>query len=211
MRLVVVAATSEEAAALRAAVTACRWPAHEIDLLTTGVGMVATAARVSRALACTSYDVALNVGVCGSFDPALPPETVVHVTSDRIADLGAEDHDAFLTLEELGLLRGEDAQLVNAAPPAVPALERLPAVRGITVNTAHGRAASIAAVVDRFHPQIESMEGAAFMYSCLLAGVRFAQIRAVSNMIVPRDRTAWRIDQAIAALGASAVEIVDQL
>ena len=38
-------------------------------MLTTGVGMVATAAWCSRALAESSYDLALNFGVCGSFDP----------------------------------------------------------------------------------------------------------------------------------------------
>ena len=31
----------------------------------------------------------LDVGVCGSFDSALTPGTVVHVTSDRIAELAA--------------------------------------------------------------------------------------------------------------------------
>ena len=62
-------------------------------MLTTGVGMVATAAWCSRALALTRYDLALNVGVCGSFDPALAPGSVVHVVRDRIAELGAEDGD----------------------------------------------------------------------------------------------------------------------
>lgn len=193
-----------------------RWGAHDVDLLVTGVGMVATAARVSRALASARYDVALNLGVCGSFDPALPPEAIVHVVSDRIADLGAEDHDAFLTVQELGLVGDDEppfrgGQLVNLTPPAWPALQRWPSVRGITVNTAHGNAASIAAIVDRFHPQVESMEGAAFMYSCLIAAVPFAQVRAVSNAVAPRDRRAWRLEQAVAALACAAEEIIRSL
>ena len=60
-------------------------------MLTTGVGMVATAAWCSQALAQTRYDLALNFGMCGSFDRALELGTVVHVRSDRIAELGAED------------------------------------------------------------------------------------------------------------------------
>ena len=124
--------------------------AHHIDILTTGVGMVATAAWCSRACSTSSYDLALNVGVCGSFDRALAPGTVVHVTSDRIVELGAEDGDAFLSIHDLQLL-GEDefpfrgGQLVNGAPPRIAALQALPAVSGITVNTAHGRESSIAA------------------------------------------------------------------
>ena len=49
-----------------------------MDLLVTGVGMVATAAWCSRVLARTKYDVALNVGVCGSFDPAFAPGVPPH-------------------------------------------------------------------------------------------------------------------------------------
>ena len=35
------------------------------------------------------------------------------------------------------------------------------------------------------------MEGAAFMYACLIAGVPFAQVRAVSNRVERRNRAAW--------------------
>ena len=114
----------------------------------------------------------------GSLPQALPPGTVVHVVADRIAELGAEDDEAFLTIEELNL-PGEPL-CVNTAPPANAAL---PAVSGITVNTVHGNERSIAAVVERFKPQVESMEGAAFMYACLIHGVPFAQVRAVSNVV----------------------------
>src|SRR3954447_26086331 len=109
---------------------------HDIDVLITGVGMVATAAWCSRALTQTSYDLALNFGVCGSFDEFIEPGTVVHVTSDRLAELGAEDGDRFLTLEELEL-PGE-CEFVNLDPPSNPELDQLPAVSAITVNTGHG-------------------------------------------------------------------------
>jgi futalosine hydrolase len=182
---------------------------HEVDVLTTGVGMVATAAWCSRALSRTSYDLALNFGVCGSFDPAFPPATIVHVVSDRLAELGAEDGDAFIALRDLGL--GGDDELANAAPPASAALAALPAVRGITVNTVHGRDASIAAVVERCRPQVESMEGAAFMYACLINDVPFAQVRAVSNVVERRNRAAWRMGDAIDSLAAAATRILDSV
>src|SRR3954452_12329696 len=135
--------------------------------------MVATAAWCSRALARTEYDAALNVGVCGSFEPAFAPGVVVHVISDRIAELGAEDADRFLPIEELNLLDADGgplgrAELLNAAPPANAALERLPKAKGITVNTVHGNVRTIAEVRQRFAPDVESMEGAGFMYSCML-------------------------------------------
>src|SRR5204863_5282562 len=113
------------------------------------------------------YDWVLNAGLCGSFDSALPPGTVVHVVSEQLPEAGAEDGEAFLTLTDLRLLRKDEfpfqeARLVNAAPPTNEVLVRLPRVNGITVNTVHGNDGSIAAVVERCHPQVESMEGAAF-------------------------------------------------
>lgn len=182
--------------------------AHEIDVLITGVGMVATAAWCSRALAQTTYDLALNLGVCGSFDEFLEPGTVVHVTTDRLAELGAEDGDQFLTLAELDL-PGE-SEFVNLDPPSNPEIDALPAVSGITVNTVHGNARSIAAVSARFMPQVETMEGAAFMSACLMHKVQFAQIRAVSNLVERRNRAAWKLDEAIRNLSVSALRIIDQ-
>ena len=188
---------------------------HEARVLTTGVGMVATAAWCSRLLAESRYDLAMNVGVCGSFDPALAPGRVVHVTTDRLAELGAEDHDQFLTVQQLQLLGDDEfpfrgGRLVNDAPPSVSSLAGLPEVDGITVNTVHGSAAAIARVVERFHPQVESMEGAGFMYACLIHGVRFAQVRAVSNVVEPRNREAWRMADAIRNLGDAARSIIEQ-
>jgi futalosine hydrolase len=183
---------------------------HEIDVLITGVGMVATAAWCSRALAQaqTPYDLALNFGVCGTFDSFIDLGTVVHIVSDRLAELGAEDGERFLTLEDLDL-SGESA-FVNIDPPSNPEIDALPAVTAITVNTVHGCARTIAAIAERFNPQVESMEGAAFMSACLIHKVPFAQVRAVSNLVEPRNRDAWKMGEAIRNLSVSALRIIDQ-
>ena len=78
----------------------------------------------------------------------------------------------------------------------------------ITVSTAHGNTASIARVVERFRPQVESMEGAAFMYACLIHQVPFAQVRAVSNLVEKRNRAAWKMPEAIEALNGTARKII---
>jgi futalosine hydrolase len=204
MPILVVAATELEIPLLS---TGPRGGRH-IEVLVTGVGMVATAARTAQALARTRYDMAYNFGVCGAFDRSFTPGTVVHVISDRLSELGAEDGDGFMTLQELGLTH-EDGVLVNEAPPASAALRALPVVRGITVNTVHGRDESIAAVVHRLSPQVESMEGAAFAYACTVSGVPYAQVRAVSNLVERRNRDAWRLDLAIRNLNDAARRILD--
>lgn len=203
MRILVVSATEPEAGTARAFQIR-----HDVDILVTGVGMVATAAQTSRALAQTRYNLALNFGVCGSFDRALTPGSVVHVTRDRIAELGAEDDDAFVEFEALQL-PGEPV-FVNAAPPSNAALGALPAVTAITVNTVHGNERSIEAVRRRFAPQVESMEGAAFMCACLVNGVPFAQVRAVSNIVQKRNREAWQMGEATQSLFRAVARILER-
>jgi len=219
MKILIVSAMEMEIAPLttwlarREGDNAYRCGEHDIDVLITGVGMVATAAWTARALTQVTYDMALSLGLCGSFDPAFVPGTVVHVTSDHVVELGAEDGDDFLTVRDLGLQRGDDppfeeGRLVNADPPVNAALQKLPSVEGITVNTVHGNARSIDAVVRRVQPQVESMEGAAFMYACAIADVPYAHVRAVSNFVEPRNRAAWKIPEAIAALDGAARDIL---
>jgi len=202
MRILVVAATEAEIPLVQPQAH----NGHHIVVLVTGVGMVATAAECARALAVTPFDVAFNFGVCGSFDRALVPGTVVHVTSDCVAELGAEDGDRFISMMELGLAR--DSDVVNSSPPANPVLSALPRVKGITVNTVHGDEASIARVVDRCRPQVESMEGAAFAYACAISQVPYAQVRAVSNVVERRNRHAWRMELAISNLNDTALKIL---
>lgn len=189
---------------------------HDVDVLLTGVGMVAAAAWCSRVLSVERYDLAFNLGICGSFDAALGPGAVVHVVRDRIAELGAEDGDRFLPLAELGLLDDDPRpfardELINAAPPRSRALDALPAVAGITVNTVHGEERSILAAVQRFRPQVETMEGAAFMYACMIHDLPFAQVRAVSNVVERRNRAAWQMPLAIDRLAGVTLSLLETL
>lgn len=225
MRILLVAATPMEVAPITktlgltpelGVLSVGRAHGHDVEVLVTGVGMVATAARVSRALTAQTYDLALDLGVCGSFDPAHPPGSVVHVTVDQIPELGAEDGEAFLPASHMGLVPPNepphrDGVLVNTAPPSLSTLSALPAVRGITVNTAHGDDASIARVRALCAPQVESMEGAAFLYAALIADVPCAQVRAVSNMVERRNRAAWQLGPAIDALGRTTLALLDDL
>ena len=205
MRILVVAATEFEIPRL---VTGVRG-VNQIEVLVTGIGILATAAQVARALAIAPYDLAFNFGVCGSFDSSLAPGTVVHIVRDCLSELGVEDGDRLMTLEEAGLAGSHVVE--NLAPLPLPVLRSLPVARAITVNTVHGHEPSIARVVERLNPQVESMEGAAFAYACVISGVRYAQVRAVSNIVERRNRAAWRMDLAIQNLNDKALEILDSL
>ena len=95
------------------------------------------------------------------------------------------------------------------AEQELAALAQLPSVAGITVNTAHGHEPSIAALQSRCQADVESMEGAAFMYSCMTHQTIFAQVRAISNYIEKRNRDAWKMADAIKNLGHTGMEILN--
>ena len=180
----------------------------EINFLITGVGMVATGYHTGKVLDET-YDAAFNIGICGSFNRNFELGTVVNIYEDTFSELGAEDGEKLLTLEDLKL--SGISKIVNQSGALHSIIEAIPKVTGITVNTSHGNEESIKKVYDKFHPYVESMEGAAFMFVCENENIPYAQIRAVSNYIEKRNRDAWNIPLAIENLNKQVLEILDSL
>ncbi|XZF12878.1 futalosine hydrolase [Chitinophagaceae bacterium MMS25-I14] len=176
---------------------------NEIHICITGVGVVATTFAVTKALAADAFDFALQAGVGGAFDRNIPLGSLVQVHAERLGDLGAEDHDSYLDIFDMGLL-GADAfpfsgkHLVSKA--GIPFAQALPAVTGLTISTVSGSERTIAARSSMFNCQVESMEGAAFHYVCLQEKVPFTQVRSISNYVEPRDKSMWKMKDAIIAL-----------
>ena len=186
-----------------------------VRVLVTGVGMVATAFRLGHFFAHHQPQLVLNVGIAGALDPQLRIGDVLCVGTERFADLGVEEADGrFADLFDLGLL-GTDAPPFQAGLMHCPQAEQsafLPSVHGLTVNRVHGAAASIAALRQRYpDAQVESMEGAAFFYACLLVGVPFLQIRSISNFVEPRNRAGWNLPLAIENLNHTVLEMLEGL
>ena len=55
------------------------------------------------------------------------------------------------------------------------------------------------------------MEGYGVAAAAARVGLPVAEVRAVSNLIGPRDRSAWRIGEALAVLTDAAAPIVEGL
>lgn len=187
---------------------------HFIDVLITGVGMVATTYHLGKTLTKYKYDFAVNLGIAGSFDKELKSGVLVNVEKDRFSEMGAEDNEDFLSLSKLAL-SGTNSfpftkeELINTFETPNKSIASLKRVKGITVNKVHGNEKSIEKTVKLFSPQIESMEGAAFLYVCLMEKIPCAQIRAISNQVEKRNREAWNIPLAIESLNLKALEILN--
>lgn len=81
----------------------------------------------------------------------------------------------------------------------------------VTVQTVSGLPEKRTQLELGFKPQIESMEGAAFFYVCLLEKVPFVELRSVSNEVGERDRGKWNIPLALSALRESVKELLEAL
>lgn len=213
MNILLVAATTDELKptlehfGLKANAVDVQTGKHCLSCLITGVGMVATAFELGKHLASRQYDLAINTGIAGSFDPNISIGQVLHITDDAFAELGAENGDDFLGIDQLGF--GTAAVRPVAPPSQSMVLDALPKARAITVNKVHGHEPSIALTMNRLNPQLESMEGAAFFYACNQFHLPSVQIRAVSNKVERRNRENWNIGLAVANLNEWLIRFIE--
>lgn len=180
------------------------------DVLAGGAGPAAAAAATAFALASAGrspevapfppYGLVVSAGIGGAFTPLTPLGSLVVASDIVAADLGADTPDGFLPVTALGF--GRD----RFTPP--PALVRdVAAAAGaaagpvLTVSTVTGTAERAVGLLAA-HPGAlaEAMEGFGVAEAAARAGVPVMELRAVSNAVGPRDRDAWRIGDALAAL-----------
>ncbi|KKK07312.1 futalosine hydrolase [Micromonospora sp. HK10] len=212
--LLVVTAVPVEAEAVRAGLAD-----PTVTVTPVGVGPAVAGAATARLLALAEaagrpYRAVVSAGIAGGFVGRVPVGGTVLGSHSVAADLGAESPEGFLPIEELGMppeligagsVLPADPDLLAALRTALPA-----AVVGpiLTVGTVTGTAASTAALAAR-HPSAvaEAMEGYGVAVAAAQAGLPFAELRTISNPIGPRDRSAWRMREAFAALTAAAAAL----
>ena len=189
---------------------------HELTILVTGVGMVSTAYHLGKLFATSSFDLALNAGIAGSYDPSIPIGEVVNVVQDTFAEMGAEKKDEFIPLSELKI--GGKATAITFfsgkfLPDNIvdnPDFHGLRKVRGITANTIHGNEPSITKSKAGIKPSTETMEGAAFFHACHEAGIPCLQLRSISNYVEERDPSRWNIPLAVSRLNQTLISLITQ-
>lgn len=225
MKILIVSATSLEIKPLlsslgkgrtmRNHITRFHYKHFQVDILITGVGMVPTAVFASIALSRYTYDAAINAGICGCFNFEIPIGKVLNIISDCLPETGAENGEHFLSLIDLNLLDQDEfpfsgGKLINDSVFDSPLISGLSTTKGVTVNTVHGNAKSIASFLKKYPADTESMEGAAFMFSCKLHGMRYLQLRSVSNYIEDRDVSKWNIPLAVQNLNHFLLDLLNE-
>ncbi|WP_119674159.1 futalosine hydrolase [Deinococcus sp. RM] len=195
--VLIVVATPGEAAHLR------DLPAR---VIVSGVGPVAAALATAHALMAAPARLVISAGIGGAYPGSGLRPGDLAVSSVMIqADLGAWDGAAFLPLDDLGLSvlpDGSHGAVFPAWTHARAVAARAGAALGpaLTLGGVTGSAAQAQALERRYPGALcEGMEGAGIAHAALLAGVPALEVRGISNPVGPRDRSAWRIPEALAA------------
>ncbi len=212
-RILIVTAVAAEEDAIVTALRAVEIGAGvDVHFLIGGVGPATAAATTGYTLSTFAHagvrpDLVLCAGIAGGLPPASVGDIVV-ASSVVYADLGAVTGRGFSSAESLGFGQNRyEIEPLLAKGFAAIAGGHLGAI--LTVSTVTGTAAGAARLRVR-HPDAvaEAMEGAAIAAAAEVAGVRFAEVRAISNLVGPRKRDAWRVPEALAALGRAVTAIV---
>ncbi|MEO6168908.1 MAG: futalosine hydrolase [Chitinophagales bacterium] len=189
---------------------------HAIELMITGPGSVFTAFHLGKMLPLDNWDLAINLGICGSFNKQFSIGTTVNVIADTFGDFGAEDGEAMLDAFELDLVDADtfpfsQRWIVNPVKSVYPLIQSLPQAKGLTMNTVSGKKETIARLASKFQADVESMEGAAFMYCCMNQSIPYLQLRTVSNYVQKRDKSTWDIPLAIKNLNITAISLLEEV
>lgn len=173
----------------------------EVEVVITGIGMFSTAYHLGRYFANSRPDLAIQAGIAGSFQHSWPIGETVVIAQEVLGDLGVEDNDQYKDLFDIGLWKTDMPPFThNYLPNTSVWAQHLRRAKGVTVNKVSGSAATIASLEEKYQPDIESMEGAAFHYCCLMEKIPFLQLRTISNYVEVRDKSKWNIPLAVTNL-----------
>lgn len=211
MRIVLAAATINEIN------TTAEWLKTQntsVELLITGIGGTMAAHALSKA-SLTHPDLIIQAGIAGSFTETLPPESIVFISEEVFADLGATNENGLIDIFDLGLAGTNDAPFTHKTlkNPHTASWQKykLPFVKGATINCISSTSRQVERIRDKYDPAVESMEGGALHYVCLQENIPFIQLRAISNYAGERDKKKWKMKESIAILNDQLKKIISEL
>lgn len=192
-----------------------------IDMVVTGVGKVNAAAGVASTLHDAHAGV-ISLGIGGILQRSgATIGDVVIASAMRYPDEGLETPDGYTPLAAMGFPHGpfdEGLGLIAPGDWVAAVRERLlatlaePSVRVhvgpiATVSTCSGTDALAQQVARRTGAVAEAMEGAAACQVAAWHGVKFAEVRVLSNTTGDRLRQQWDIKRALETLARVAAAI----
>jgi len=187
---------------------------RDIDILITGIGLTAATYHLSKQISLKRPDLVIQAGVAGCFSKKIPLGSVMTVKKETIADQAVIEMKELKPLFNLGLVPHNQfpfsrGWLVNNNE--ILKKIRLKKVAAISVNEITTLAQKIKFYNDLFSPVVESMEGAALHYTCLMEKIPFVQLRSVCNYVGERDKKKWNMKSSIVNLNNELIKLLENL
>lgn len=186
-----------------------------LDVLVSGIGLTASTYTLTKQLNMKKPDLVIQAGVGGCFDKNIPLGSVVIVKQEAIADQSVVELNSLKSLFKLNLVPQNQypfkrGWLINPDKNLYKRI-KLKAVKGISVNEITTDKKKINFYKEEFNPVVESMEGAALHYVCLMENIPFLQIRSVSNYIGERNKKKWNMSDSIVSLNKELIRLFENL
>ena len=186
----------------------------EIDILISGIGLLATTYSLQKQISIKRPDLIIQAGVGGCFDKKIELGSVMAISKDCVADQSVLELEKLKTLFDLQLVPSDQYPYKNGwLENKWKRLKKLgiPVVSAISVNEITTDPKRVQVYKKKLSPVIESMEGAALHYVCLMEQVPFLQLRSVSNYIAERNKKNWKLREAIVSLNQELSKLLTQL
>jgi futalosine hydrolase len=186
----------------------------DIDVLITGVGVPSAIYQLQKRVHQMDYDLIIQAGIAGSFNGEIVLGQTFLIKQDCFADIGIEEKGNYTPIFKTELLDKNEFPFVNGwliNTHEYLKKSDLPAAKAITVNKLSDSELQKQQYITAFDADIESMEGAALHYVCLQENIPFLQIRSVSNYVGERDKTKWKLKEAIENLNTELITLINGL
>jgi futalosine hydrolase len=180
-----------------------------------GIGMLASSVSLMKMFTQETPTLIIQVGIAGCFDKKIPLGKVFAVKDDFVGDLGVMENKVWKDLFDMKLDKPNDTPYEKKSLPN-PWLNQfnvlnLPVKKSVTVNTISTDKSRIQLLSGRYKAVLESMEGASLHYMGRDLTIPFIQIRAVSNYVGERDKSKWKIQEAIYNVNETLLQFLDAL
>jgi futalosine hydrolase len=187
---------------------------QNIDILITGIGLTAATYHLLKQVNLKRPGLVIQAGVAGCFDEKIPLGEVVVVKKEAIADQSVIELEKLKTLFDLELVPQDQFPFTKGwLENNNDILEKtnLKKVKAISVNEITTAEQRVKFYKDIFKPVVESMEGAALHYTCLMEKIPFIQLRSISNYIAERNKTKWDMKTSIINLNKELIKLIETL
>ncbi|MFZ1314279.1 MAG: futalosine hydrolase, partial [Chitinophagaceae bacterium] len=159
-------------------------------------------------------DLIIQAGVGGCFDNTMQLGSVVAVKQEAIADQSVIELNKLKTMFDLELVPQDQypfkkGWLINKSELLKKV--KLKKVKAVSVNEITTSKQKVKFYKQAFNPVIESMEGAALHYVCLMEKIPFLQIRGISNYIAERNKKNWNMKESISNLNNELIRLLKNI